>query len=131
MTNNKFAIHGQYKLSTSDNIIVIEAEGPWNLEFFQQMHDDFRAAYHQLDKNNYAILFIPHGETIAISEALTLHESFVLQGNAKGIAINLQYSSTPLSGESMFRQVYEKTGLKHAFFDNTKDAKSWLEQLLS
>ena len=131
MTNSKFEIHGQYKLSTRDNIIFIEAKGPWNLEFFQQIHDDFRAVYHQIDTKNYAVLLIPHGETIAISDALALHESFVLQGNAKAIAINLQYSSTPLSGESMFRQVYEKIGLKHAFFNNTKVAKLWLDKLLS
>jgi len=131
MTNTKFEIHGQYNLSARDNIIFIEEKGPWNLEFFQKTHDEFRVIYLHLDTNNYAILLIPHGETIAISDALALHESFVLQGNAKAIAINLQYSSTPLSGESMFRQVYEKIGLKHAFFNNTKVAKLWLDKLLS
>jgi hypothetical protein len=131
MTNGKFEIHGQYKLSTCANIIYIEVKGPWNFEFFQKIHDEFRALYLKIDTNNYAILLTPHGETIAISEALALHESFVLQGSAKAIAINLQFSSTPLSGESMFRQVYEKTGLKHAFFNNRKDAKLWLDKLLA
>ena len=121
-----FSAHGQYHISQEDNIIIVEAKGPWNYEFLVKVQTDLCAAVQALNTETYAILVIPHGESLVVDEAISFHEAYIRQGNAKAIAINLQYCTTPLSSRTMFGQVYGANGITHEFFEDNDTAKRWL-----
>jgi len=123
---NKFLAHGKTHISVEDNIIIIECVGPWNIEYFQELHNDIAEVVQKVDKENYAILFIPIGEAICTHETIDFHMDFLRQGNTKALAINLSQSEVPNTTESICRTAYQEVGLTFEFFDCDKQAKTWL-----
>jgi hypothetical protein len=129
--NPKFPVHGRCQITVNNNIIIIDALGPWNLEFFEILHSNLQQTVQDSFKNKiYGIVVILKGETLATQEGLNYHLSQVKQGNAKAIAINMIHSSFALTTQIQFEAVYNKAGLKNKFFRNTSSAKLWIENLL-
>jgi hypothetical protein len=127
----KFASHGQCQFTLDNNIIIIDAEGPWNVEFFKQMHANLQQVVLENFINiNYGIIVILKGETLATQEGLDYHLYKVKHGTAKAIAINMIHSSFALTTQLEFEAVYNKAGIKNKFFNNTSTAKHWLESEL-
>ncbi len=125
-----FSPHGTLDIVVEDNLILIEAQGPWNIEYLDQLHEQLLKAALQVDLNNYAILITPKGEAISVEVGLEYHLNFIRKGNTKAVALNLAYCTTALLTESLFTKLYRAAGIKHAFFDDSHDARLWLEQEL-
>lgn len=128
---SQFSPHGQCNIVVEDNIIILELEGPWNLEFMQQMHSSLLKASEQIDVNNYGVLLILHGETLAVQEAIDCHVEFIKKVKTKAIAINLVHSSIPSMTQLMCEKVYQAAILPSAYFTDTLSAKKWLKAQLS
>ncbi len=122
-----FSRHGTLDIVIEDNLILIEAQGPWNIEYLDYLHEQLRIAVSKVDINNYAILITPKGEAISVEAGLEYHLNFIRQGNTKAVALNLAHCTTALLTESLFTKLYRAAGIKHAFFDNNFDARQWLE----
>jgi len=127
----KFSAHGKTDISIEDKVIIIESVGPWNIEYFQLLHNDILTAVEKVGRENYAILFIPIGEAICTHEVINFHINFLRQGNTKALAVNLSLSEVPNTTESICRRAYEKVGLTFDFFNDNEQAKVWLESKIS
>tara|TARA_R110000744_G_scaffold378497_1_gene494728 strand:+ start:345 stop:740 length:396 start_codon:yes stop_codon:yes gene_type:complete len=124
--------HGKCHYLVEDNIITINATGPWNLEFFQQMHRELLdIALNDVDVNNFAILLILQGDSLAAQDGLNYHLKLVKAGSAKALAINSALSNAPSISQSIFKKVYDQAGLKNKCFNSTESAKVWLTKQLS
>jgi hypothetical protein len=127
----KFPVHGRCQIITDNNIIIIDALGPWNLEFFEILHSNLQQTVQSNFQNKtYGIVVVLKGETLATQEGLNYHLEKVTKGNAKAIAINMMHSSFALTTQIQFEAVYNKAGLKNKFFHDTSSAKQWIESLL-
>lgn len=126
-----FAPHGTLELAIEDNMILIDAVGPWNIEYIDYLHKKLQWAVTQVDINNYGVLFTPKGEAISVEAGLEYHANFIRQGNTKAIALNLAHCTTSLLTENLLTKLYRSAGIKHAFFDNVFDARLWLEKELN
>ncbi len=126
-----FAIHGKCNIEIDNNIIVLHAEGPWNMEFFQQLHLDLIQASKQVIHAPYAILLQPIGEAIPVNEVIDFHINFIKQGKATAVAVNLEYCHSSFMTQQMCERVYSTAGIKHAFFNSRASALSWLKQQLA
>ena len=122
-----FVPHGTLKFEIEDNIILIEAQGPWNIEYLDYLHQKMTWAVMQVDRNNYGVLLTPKGEAISVEAGLEYHSNFVRQGSTKAVALNLAHCTTALLTENLFTKIYRGANVKHAFFDNALDARVWLE----
>ena len=122
--------HGTLDITIEGNLILIEAQGPWNIEYLALLHEQLIKAVSQVDQNNYAILITPKGETISVEAGFEYHLNFIRQGNTKAVALDLAHCTTALLTESIFTKLYRMAGIKHAFFDNSFDARQWLENEL-
>ena len=86
----EFIAHGKCNFTVEDNIIIIDATGPWNLEFFQQMHRDLsEIILRDVDFYNFAILLVLKGDSFATQEGLDYHLNLVRKGPTKALALNL------------------------------------------
>jgi hypothetical protein len=126
-----FGAHGSVNISIKENIITLECEGPWNIEFFHILHLDLISAVKQVDSSNYGILLIPIGEAISTAETMDYHINFLNQGGAKAVAINLARSDVPSSTENICRIAYQAANLKHDFFLDNETAMLWLNKQLA
>ena len=128
----KFIPHGKCSYNVGNNIITIHAIGPWNLEFFKKMHFELsEIVLHQVDINNFAILLIVEGDSLAAQDGLDYHQKLVSAGLTKAIAVNSAKSNTPHMTETMFKKVYDQAGLKNKTFNCVKAANTWLRELLN
>lgn len=127
----EFIAHGTCNYTVEDNIVTIDATGPWNLEFFKQMHRELsEIILHDVDFHNFAILLILKGDSFATQDGLNYHLQLVKQGPTKALAINSSLSNAAQITESVFKKVYDKAGLENQSFDTTEAAKSWLKTKL-
>jgi len=122
----KFASHGQFKISLDGNIVIIEAEGPWNGEFFVNMHRSLAEQVGKLNTDNYALLVVLKGEAVATFDSIEVHNKYVRAGNTKAIAISLECCETPSIAKALFQRVYEENNLPHQFFSESASAKEWV-----
>jgi len=123
---NKFSAHGKTHICIEGNIIIIECVGPWNIEYFKELHSEIIEAVQKVDRDNYAFLLIPRGEAICTHETIDFHIDFIRQGNNKAVAVNLSQSEVPNTTESICRTAYQGAGLTFKFFDCNEQAKTWL-----
>ncbi|MDP7593260.1 MAG: hypothetical protein QF552_11335 [Litorilituus sp.] len=121
-----FSTHGKFTISIDGNIVIIEAEGPWNNEFFINMHRSLATQVSKIDASNFALLVILTGEGVATFDSLKIHSKYVKAGSAKAIAINVGRCDTPFITKVIFEKVYKKNNLPHQFFNDNADAKEWL-----
>ena len=119
------------ELTIEDNLILIEAQGPWNIQYLAYLHKQLIWAVKQVDQRNYGVLLTLKGEAITVEEGLEYHLNFIRKSNTKAIALNLGYCTTALLTENLFSNIYRAAGFNHAFFDNAFDARFWLEKQLA
>lgn len=62
MVAGQFEVHGCSNITVEGNIIVIDAQGPWNYEFMAIIHKNILDAVKHVDINNFAVLLHPIGD---------------------------------------------------------------------
>lgn len=128
----EFIAHGKCSYTVEDNIITIDATGPWNLEFFKQMHRELsEIILRDVDFHNFAILLILKGDSFAAQDGLDYHLNLVRQGPTKALALNSSLSNATAITQSIFKKVYDKAGLTNQSFNSTAEAKAWLRTQLN
>ena len=129
--SSQFNVHGKCQIVVEDNVLIIDAEGPWNIEFMQKLHKQLQEASQQVDINNYGVLLKPYGEALAVQEAIDYHVDFLRQARTKVVAINLANSDIPSMTKLMCEKIYQQANLSAEYFTDNIAAKKWLkEQLL-
>lgn len=129
--NSTFAPHGKFSLSVKENIIYIEAQGPWNIEFTLHLHQDLLAVASQVDINNYGIVLTPIGEAIAGDDVIQAHINFVSNAQTKAVAVNFEKCLTIPISQALFKRVYESAGINYQFFSSMANSKKWVKTQLS
>ncbi len=110
--------------------MVIDAVGPWNDEFFPQLHKKIVAVRKHFDANNYGVLLNLHGEAVTSPSNLRSHIAFIRQGGARAAAVNISDCTTKAISQELISQAYGSINLKYAFFNNNSDATIWLQTYL-
>lgn len=127
----EFIAHGKCSYTIEDNIVMIDATGPWNLEFFKKMHRELSdIILNDVDFHNFAILLILKGDSFATQDGLDYHLHLVKQGPTKALALNSTLSNASQITQSVFKKVYDKAGLENKNFDTTEAAIRWLKSKL-
>ncbi|MBA6389855.1 hypothetical protein H4J38_03570 [Colwellia sp. BRX10-3] len=128
----EFFPHGKCSFVVEGSIITIDATGPWNLEFFKQMHQELsNIILNDVDYHNFAILLILKGDSLATKNGLDYHLNLVRKGPTKALALHSGLSDSPKITKSIFKKVYDQAGLKNQIFDSTEAAKAWLTTQLT
>lgn len=131
MVNSGYSVHGTCQIKCENNIIKIDAKGPWNFEYFDYLHAELIKYSSQVNLNNYCVLINLSGEAITVDGAIEKHIAFVQKSTVKAIAINLADCTTINITKKLFEKGYKKARIKHEFFMSETEATNWLIQELS
>lgn len=126
-----YSVHGTSQIKCENDIIKIDAKGPWNLEYFDYLHKELIICSSQINLNNYCVLLNLSGEAIVVDGAIEKHIEFVAKSTAKAIAINLSHCTTIGITKKIFRKGYGKAKIKHEFFMTEQEARQWLNEELT
>lgn len=124
----RFTPHGEYRILSEDNMLFVEAKGPFNLEVVNNYSTDMAKAvkkmvapWTQLVILHQDGLFTPEAEremynTIKLRKELGLSASaIVIIGATARFAMEMQISG-----------LYQQLQVVHQYFDTEKDARDWL-----
>ena len=122
--------HGTCSILVEGNLMIIKAQGPWNDEYIDCLHQDLILVSQSIDINNYGILLNLYGEALAVNSGVKKHFDFVRRSNTKAIAINLAECHTREMTKTIFSKIYDQADIRSAIFLDEISAKTWLlEQL--
>ncbi|MBU3019342.1 hypothetical protein KO519_16805 [Paraglaciecola agarilytica] len=134
MVNRSFAVHGTLQIGIETNLMVIRARGPANTEMVLQYQREVNQYRQQLCRKPWASLTILSGEPLLPPEASgMLVESIKQAENMNLIATAVVFDDVQYKAvsEQFWEGIYQRTSLKHAFFDDEQKAKAWLASQLT
>ncbi|NQZ33779.1 MAG: hypothetical protein HRU06_21125 [Oceanospirillaceae bacterium] len=116
------------------NILVIEGQGPWNLDAIDQSVIETKEKIEKLYWKPWGVLVIAHGDSILIPEAVKKLIQIIESDRTKGrlaTALIIRNCEIPNLVETHLGKIYMTAGDEFAFFDEEKDARQWLQQQLN
>ena len=123
----EFPAHGGLEIEVEDNIINIFAEGPFNVEYFSNLHRALKNAAPYVNIDNYGVLISMSGEAVALQEGLKKHKDFVRRAGTKFIAIVIPSDSQTFGiSKKMITNTYQGVVTAFDFFDSVDAASCWL-----
>ena len=131
MVNRSFAVHGTLQICIEPNLMVIRARGPANTEMVLQYQSEVNEYRLQLCGKPWASLTILSGEPLLPPEASgMLVESIKQAENMSLVATAVVFDDVQYKAvsEQFWEGIYQRTSLKHAFFDDEQKAKAWLRE---
>lgn len=127
-----FQTHGQYSIKIEDNIIIVDAEGPFNDELINAYQADYRSAMSQVCekyKTWSQIIYLYHDSLLtpeAEEELTKLNVAKNAQGLTHGAVIFVDTEGSNLLA-TQFQRIYDKAGITVVFTTDLGDAKMWLK----
>lgn len=131
MVNRNFPAHGALKITVEGNLLVIRAQGPANTEMVLQYQREVQLYREQLCENAWASLTLLTGEPLLPPEASSMMVESIKQAEHMNLVatavvfVDVQYQSI---SEQFWEGIYQRTTLKHAFFEQESIAREWLRQ---
>lgn len=126
----KLEAHGEHKMWVEQNVVCIESQGPWNVEYFKEMHKELFDILQPIKDQPYAVYINLVGNGMPVADGLAIHQKFVATGQSRAVAINVSNCLTRPITEKVFRNTYISIGIKCQVFESKEDAFDWLLPLL-
>lgn len=120
-------MHGNVSLTWRNDILEINTTGPWNMEFFNHLHQALFEAVRLQNETNFLVLLNIKGEAVATPDAQAFHTEFLKASSARAIAVNINECQTKSMTRDICHQVYQGAGLLHQCFLSRADALAWLK----
>lgn len=133
MNTRNFPVHGELRLSTDGQLLIIEGQGPANLEMVLQYQRNIQAYRDKIMHKPWASLVSLSGTPLVPPEAKVLLTEIVRQAQQMHLAataivfIDVEYASIV---RKFWQSIYEETGVMYRFFETEKDARDWLDSIL-
>ncbi len=134
MNNRHFPVHGQLHLSIDGQLLVIEGEGPANLEMVLQYQRSVQAYRDKIMHKPWASLVLLSGTPLVPPEAKSLLAETIRQAKLMHLAatavvlVDVEYA---LIVKKFWTEIYEETGVIYGFFDSENEARVWLEKKIN
>ena len=133
MTSKDFDIHGSFSINREDNILIVHAEGPGNIELAEEYHTQMKAQVAVLKDKPWATLNIFSRESFFPPDA----SQALIEGakRAKDIgfvacAFIVNAEQYQNSMKSFWEMIYVCAGVTYKFFEDETEAMAWLKERL-
>jgi len=123
----EYDAHGECSIQIVDDVILIEARGPWNLEFTRDLHRRLASVASNFAENQTFLLIRFFGEAIAVEAAINEHIKFINYRRATAVAIDFSNCTTAHITRDLYTRIYNTTQQKHRFFDDFDEAWAWIK----
>lgn len=127
---SKLVAHGKHKMWVEKNVVCIESQGPWNLEYFNDMHIELFNLVQSIKEEPYAVYIKLIGNAMPVAEGLNAHQKFVATGQSRALAMDLSECDTKPITEKVFKNAYYGAGIPCQVFESQAAAFDWLLPLL-
>lgn len=123
-----FIPHGEYRVEVQNNILLIEARGPFNKEVVTAYTADVLQALEQMEPP-WGQVIVLHQDSVFTPEAESQLAKKVAQSKALGlVASGVVILNTQIEFviKQQLSQVYKQSDVLHNYFDAEDAARSWV-----
>jgi len=129
----ELAAHGHYQLNFQDNILYVEARGPFNKEVLQNYHQDMKDIIQKNKTKNWGVLAVFYGNSILTPEAESALIKVTKYRAKNGMIAHANVFKESIHADlqqTQFSRIYQTAKVHSHFFSDEQSAKNWLSQYL-
>ena len=125
--------HGSYRLSFENNILYVEAEGPFNAEILQEYYRDMKKIVEENKSKRWAALVTYHGNGIFTPDAEYALIEVTKYRAKNGMIANASVLKESIHADlqqTQLARIYQTAKVRSHFFSDEHSAKNWLTKFL-
>lgn len=126
----QLAEHGSYTIHPQDNILVVDAHGPFNELTSEQYIQDMYDACEKFSGKTWGLLITFYGNSVFSPEAeqalIEVTKYRMKKGMIANATVILESSSADLQ-QMQLRRIYQSCNLTFHVFSDIYSARNWLE----
>ena len=123
-----FTQHGKSTINLNGAVLEMTLTGPFNLEFFDQLHAELRE--YSTEETPFVLLMLS-GEALMDKQTINCHIEFWQQYNIKAVSVCLESCDSAIVTQCVFEHIFEEATVCHQFFQQNVEARAWLSDLTS
>ena len=127
-----FLPHGKYRIELKNNVMLVEAKGPFNIEVVKQYTQQVAATLSQLILP-WGQVVILHQDSLFTPEAEQLMYKTVEDRKENGLvasAVIINGSTSQFIIEQQVAKIYQASKVNYQFFDDECVARAWVDEAL-
>jgi hypothetical protein len=129
----KFRAHGNFSIEREGNILIVNAEGPGNIELAEDYHRQVSEHVVQLAGKPWASINIFSKESFFTPDAsknLIEGAEYAKDIGFVACAFIVRVDEYHNSLKSFWEMIYGSAGVDYCFFEDEANAKAWLKEKL-
>lgn len=134
MVQRRFPVHGDVSFSIVDNFLLIEGEGPANLEAVLHYQREVQGFREQLCDTPWASLVCLRGQPVLPPEATSLLIETIKHAKTMNLVatavvfVDVEYADYV---RRFWEHIFQNAALKFGFFNTPEEAKAWLHNQIN
>ena len=123
--------HGEFSLMMNQDVVLINAVGPWNLECIEQFGIDYATSVYSAKTTKWADIIMLQGESLLIPEAekdLQVRIARAVETGLSHVAVVMCKSEVKTTAKLQMKRLYRNLPAELAFFDTLNEAIDWVKQ---
>ena len=123
--------HGEFSLMMNQDVVLINAVGPWNLECIEQFGIDYATSVYSAKTTRWADIIMLQGESLLIPEAekdLQVRIARAVETGLGHVAVVMCKSEVKTTAKLQMKRLYRNLSAELAFFDTLNEAIDWVKQ---
>ncbi len=126
--------HGSYLIEQSNNILLVEAKGPFNETTAEKYHQDIKSLTKNMTGEPWGLLITFSGNSVFTPEAEEQLKETTRYRQKKGmiaiaaVILNSAYADTQ---QMQLQRLYHYSQLEFHVFSDSESATAWLNTLLA
>jgi hypothetical protein len=130
----KLRAHGKFSIEKIDNLLIVHAEGPGNIELAENYHQQMSKYVTDLAGKPWGSVNVFSQEsffTPDASENLIAGAKYAKKIGFVACAFVIKADEFKNSLKSFWEMIYRSANVEHRFFESEEEAKVWLIEKLS
>jgi len=128
------SVHGSYRIEQLNNILMIDAQGPFNDVVTEQYHKDIKIITEKMRNKPWASLISFKGTGVFTPDAeqnLIETTHYRVENGMVAIAAVISDSTYTDTLQMQLQRIYQSCSVQFNFFSDTKNAKYWLDSFIN
>jgi hypothetical protein len=126
--------HGEYNIAAHNNILVVDAHGPFTDELSQQYVKDMYAACKQFSGQPWGLLITFYGNSVfspeAVQSLIEVTRYRIQHGMIANASVILESETADLQ-QIQLQHIYQVCNCMFHVFSDLDSAKNWLDDFIS
>lgn len=130
----KPSVPGSYSIVQDKNILLVDAQGPFDEAMIQQYHQDIAHYTKKMSSAPWASLITFKGKGVFTPDAeenLIATTHFRMENGMVAIAAVINNTTNGDILQMQLQRIYQSCRIKFHFFSDTRNAKIWLEGFIN